>query len=121
MRKATNSKLSGIPTHMTDVIAERRLTLVEDGKRRRVLVRIGAPARDVPVAGGRDWRCPFRITGHSQQLQAVGVDSMQALTFALQIVEILLSSREGTGQLEWLGQTELGFPKIRHRQLKRST
>lgn len=116
----TPMELERIPTHMTDVIAERRLTLVENGKRWRILVRIGTPVRDVPVAGGMDWRCPFRITGYRQVPPAIGVDSMQALTFALQLVEVLLSTRQGGGQLEWLEQSELGFPKIRHRKPKRS-
>ncbi len=115
MPRVKAEQMDDIPTHFTDVIAERRLTLVEKGSRKRVLVRIGAPVRDVPVAGGLDWRCPIRITGHRQDLCGLGVDSMQALIHALQMVQITLSSRSESGTLEWLGMQDVGLEAIRTR------
>jgi hypothetical protein len=80
-------------------------------------VRIGKPVRDVPTAGGLDWRCPISITKshRSRQLRGIGVDSLQALIHALKIVEIELRARERhrKGRFEWLGESWHGVPEIR--------
>ena len=80
-------------------------------------MRIGKPVRDVPTAGGLDWRCPISITKsqRNRQLRGIGVDSLQALIHALKIVEIELRARERDrkGRFEWLGESWHGVPEIR--------
>jgi hypothetical protein len=63
------------------VIAERRLAV--RGTRKVVRVTIGAPR---PERDGVTWACPFRITGAgvSRLEHGYGMDSMQALTTALE-------------------------------------
>jgi hypothetical protein len=69
------------------VIAERHLTAQDSGK--KVRVTIGAPR---PVTGGADWECPFRIhgAGLSRVEFGYGIDSMQALSDALQGIRVRL-------------------------------
>ena len=72
--------------------------------------------RDVPTAGGLDWRCPISITGlpKSRRPQGFGVDSLQALIDALKLVEIEIGARarNGGGRFEWLGESWHGLPEI---------
>ncbi len=85
-----------------EVILTRELE--HDGK--KVLVRVGRP---VPVADGEtDCYVPFRINGlgDDQVYMAGGVDSIQAMLFALAMIGDLLKSEQG---LTFLGM-EPGFP-----------
>jgi hypothetical protein len=107
--------LRPIPTTSTRLIAQRTLTFVTKGRRQRVRIRIGQPVRDVPTAGGLDWRCPVSITGSSRRpLRGIGVDSLQAVVNALKLVEVELIARERDrkGRFEWLGEAWHGMPAI---------
>jgi len=68
------------------VIADRRL-VAPDGRAVRVVV--GVPRRH---RNGVDWACPFRIhgAGVSRVERGYGVDSMQALTTALEGIRVVL-------------------------------
>ena len=77
------------------VIAERRL--VSRGNARvRVRVSLGQPR---PSKG--DWECPFDIRGQGVSILefGYGVDSMQALTTAVEGIRVLLN--ENFGSLVW--------------------
>ena len=110
-------QLPPIPRSSTRLIAQRTLIFVGKRRRERVQVRIGKPVRDVPTAGGLDWRCPISITKshRSRQLRGIGVDSLQALIHALKTVEMELRARERDrkGRFEWLGESWHGVPEIR--------
>lgn len=105
-----------IPTISTRLIAQRNLVFATKTRRRRIQVRIGEPVRDVPTAGGLDWRCPVSITGSPKQrrLRGLGVDSLQALIDALKLIEIELHTRERKekGRFVWLGESWRGVPAI---------
>jgi len=97
------------------MIARRTLMFATKRKRQRVQIRIGRPVRDVPTAGGLDWRCPISITGLTKgPRQGLGVDSLQALIHALKLVEIELGARarDADGRFEWLGAPWHGLPEI---------
>ena len=98
------------------MIASRTLMFVTRRQPQRVHIRIGQPVRDVPTAGGLDWRCPFSITGLPERSrpQGIGVDSLQALIDALKFVEreIGARARDRGGRFEWLGQPWHGLPEI---------
>lgn len=69
------------------ILAERRL--VDQASGAVVRVSLGAPR---PGRDGADWECPFRIRGAgvSRLEFGYGVDSMQALTVALDGIRALL-------------------------------
>jgi hypothetical protein len=69
------------------IIAERRLAEQVSGT--VVRVSLGAPR---PVTDGADWECPFRIhgSGISRVEFGYGIDSMQALSDALQGIRVRL-------------------------------
>src|SRR4051812_27954359 len=70
-----------------EVIAERVLEFTEAGAEHasRILVRLGKPESD-----GADWRTPYEIHGPGEgqvrQRHAMGIDSMQSLFLALQVI-----------------------------------
>ena len=82
-------------SHFGPVIAERRL-VSRGNARTRVRVSLGQPR---PSRG--DWECPFRIQGLNVSILEFGngVDSMQALTTALEGIRVLLD--EKFGSLVW--------------------
>ena len=97
---------------LTDIgveIAKRDLT-VSSGK--PVTVFIGKPQRFPD--GNDDYFCPFKIVGISNDSirYAGGVDAIQALSLALQMIgSILYTSQEAkNGNLSWNGVADLGFP-----------
>jgi hypothetical protein len=102
------------------VVAERRLELHRNRRSRPVTVRLRRPQRD-PLPGG-DWMCLVEIAGipgRRPLLRAsYGVDEMQALVLAFQLVRLELRLLQDDGfQLEWLGgQDDLGFPRIAERE-----
>jgi uncharacterized protein DUF6968 len=103
--------------HTRAIIAERRLDLRRNGKSRPITVRIGRPQRD-PLPGG-DWMCPVEIAGiprrHSIVRASYGVDEVQALLLAFQLIrlELLLLQDDGLA-LTWLEPDgeDLGFPCV---------
>ena len=95
---------------MTKVIAERHIeSTLSDGRSETLIVQVGQPARD-PNSGG-DWYCPLRIKGTTKErLHACfGIDKLQALQFALGLLELEVRVFAGKGQLSWLGQKRLGL------------
>ena len=96
------------------ILAERQLA--EQGSGKVVRVSIGAPR---PGTGGADWECPFRIhgAGISRVEFGYGVDSMQALTTALDGIRALLDEaglalgwKVGAGR-DAIWQGETGFAR----------
>ncbi len=92
------------------IIAKREL-LLADGK--RVFVLIGRPEK---FPDSDDYYCPFQITGiGNEKIKCVGgIDSIQALLLALNMVGIDLYTSSGAkaGYLRWVAgeKGELGFP-----------
>jgi hypothetical protein len=70
-------------------------------------VSLGQPRPDKKPGG--DWECPFRISGSGVSIVefGYGVDSMQALTTALDGIRALLD--ENFGSLEW--EENAGFQR----------
>jgi len=96
---------------MTIVIAERRLTAVRPAaKPVLVTVQVGCPARAASPAEG-DWYCSIRIKGfgRTRTQSFFGVDQLQALQFALGILEREVQAFVGNAQITWLGQSDLGL------------
>jgi len=96
---------------ISDVIAERKLSLVlEDGSSRTIVVKIGKPLR---VPGPDVYRCHFQFVGfdHDKIPYAEGDDSMQAIILALtKIASHLYTSVEFKSmRLTSMGERNLGF------------
>jgi hypothetical protein len=99
---------------MGTILAERVLGEQDSGK--VVRVSLGAPR---PGTGGAEWECPFRIhgAGVSRLAFGYGIDSMQALTTALDGIRALLEEsglavgwKIGAGRQDiWAGET--GFAR----------
>src|SRR6266446_7886117 len=101
------------------IVAERRLELQKrtDGRARPVMVRLHRPQRD-PLPGD-DWMCLVEIHGlpgrRPLMRAAHGVDEMQALLLAFQLMRLELRLLQDDGfALTWLGSggNDLGFPRI---------
>ena len=98
-------------TEPSQVIATREF---EAGAGRTIVVELYAPEPD-PEPNG-DFRCGHRISGsgwgEGKVRYTFGVDSMQALFLALQMIGALLYTSEEAkaGHLTWLGGTNLGLP-----------
>ena len=104
-----------MPRHYSTTIVERDYVARQGSAELALKLEVGQPVRDVPVAGGTDWRCPVRITFGQEVLEAsaVGVDSMQALRIGLELARIRLKSftkREGI-ELMHLDQA-VNFEKV---------
>ncbi len=80
-------------------------------------IRIGQPVRDVPTAGGTDWRCPVSISGIpiTRPLRGFGVGSLPALIGALKVVDLEIKAFERglPGKFEWFGMACHGAPSVR--------
>lgn len=92
------------------IVAERVLTLSENGRELPVPIRIHAPEKaDV------DWICRFEIgwpEGTAERWGA-GVDAVQSLLIAMQMIgaEIYASRHHESGNLSWLApRGGYGFP-----------
>jgi len=83
------------------IIASRTLREADGA---RVTVQFGRPRRS-----DKDWLCPFRIVGLSNDVvhRAYGVDSLQALQLAIDAARAMV--RSCGRPLDWLGQSDLGF------------
>ncbi len=92
-----------------EVIATRELDIADS--RAKVIVGIGAPKK---FPDSSDYYCPYEIRGlgNDKIRYAGGIDGIQALLLALQMVGAeLYTSEEGkAGTLIWVGQHDLGFP-----------
>jgi hypothetical protein len=96
-----------------DVIAERVLERRTSRGSRLMAVRIARPEEDSPDA--TIWSCRVEFLGYPRRYRllrhAKGVDQVQALMGAFQIINNELSVlREAGEQLSWLGDSDLGFP-----------
>lgn len=88
MGKLSKIHLISIPNGFTSVIATREFDFIQNGISSKLVVEIGTPIQDVETVAGLDWRCPVRFTKDTsvQERRACGVDSVQALQLALQLV-----------------------------------
>lgn len=96
-----------------DIIAERQLWSTDPaGTRTMVRVLLGKP---MPFPESTDFYCPYQITGVGEEKirYAGGVDSMQAIQLAFQVIEGDLSGTIGdTFRLTWEAgenDADLGF------------
>ena len=101
---------------MTAVIAERKIDVIlPEGKAGKLTIQIGRPGRD-PNPNG-DWYCPVCIRGMSKERvrSFFGIDPLQALQFALGLLDLEVRAFAGPYQLSWLEHADLGlkpwFPK----------
>lgn len=94
---------------MTEVIAQRELTLTTPQGKSSVVMSIGRPA--LMKDGVGDWYCPYQVAGLDRDIQlfGVGVDSFQALAMAIAMLrdDAELFSREGN--LRWLDEADPFF------------
>jgi hypothetical protein len=90
------------------VIAERRL-VSHDHKGKRVRVSLGKPRWNK-----REWECPFRIRGPgvSEVEFGYGVDSMQALTTAVEGIRFVLDKKFGSLAWEGVFADDSGFERL---------
>ena len=93
------------------IIARRLLTLREKNKDIPVAIEIRAPERRSDI----EWRCHFTIDwpGEKAERWGTGVDAVQSLLFALQMVgvELYTSESHKRGRLFWeTPGTGYGFP-----------
>ena len=98
-----------------EAIAERQLLFTAaDGSTRDVLVQIGRPVKDPEDTGNA--LCPFRVLGFEEPdtFVAGGVDSVQALILALEVLTDYLAAKARTrgGSISFLGSSHLGFPPL---------
>ena len=86
---------------MTEVIASRDYVIERDSARIPLRGEVGKPA---PCPDGRDWYCPFTITGagQSRTSSAVGIDSVQALLLAFSALHATLEYRAKGGNLTFV-------------------
>ena len=83
------------------IVAERRLELRKNGRARPVTVRLHRPQRD-PLPGG-DWMCVVEIQGipgrRPLMRASYGVDQMQALLLAFELMRLELRLLQGAQRL----------------------
>ncbi len=96
------------------MIGVRTLTLSTPSGDRDIRVSV-----DAPVGSGRDWSCVYEIAWPSgaRRKQAHGVDALQALCLALQLVgtDLYSSNEHGEGRLRWEKAGDgYGFPVPRN-------
>jgi hypothetical protein len=99
---------------VVEPMADLRLHFVRRGEKRKspLHVTVGVPKPD-----GEDWYCPMRIKGlDNMERRIFGVDSWQALSLALRLVEAMLQQevREG-GQLFYMGE-KTSISKLFHKR-----
>ena len=92
------------------IIATRDLVLRDQARAINILVRIYAPEK-----AKVDWICRFDIRWPEGKIErwGTGVDAVQSLLFALQMIgaELYASSEHKSGRLEWLEPDRgYGFP-----------
>ncbi len=88
------------------IVAERVFEFWEAGAERPSTVRVlvGRPKQE---ATGPDWAAPYEIHGPGPEevrcYYAMGIDAMQALILALQILPVWLEELPSLGRLSWIG------------------
>ena len=100
-----------IETEFGEVVAKRELNYNTTDGEQILIVKLGKPRPDSKLGG--DWECPIQI-GDKIKL-AIGVDSYQALSMALQLISIELRYLKDNQKLDLncLGMDDLGFEPIR--------
>ena len=92
------------------IIAKRVLTLRNEAGERAVPIRIYAPEEE----NGGHWVCRYEIEwpDHTVKRFGVGIDAVQALVLALQIIgaELYTSPAHEAGRLSWAEGSGYGFP-----------
>ena len=97
------------------IIARRLLTLREENKEIPVAIEIRAPERCSNI----EWRCYFTIDwpGERAERWGTGIDAVQSLLFAMQMIgaELYASESHKQGRLFWeTPGTGYGFPVTRN-------
>jgi hypothetical protein len=97
------------PNNGNDVIATRRLMLLDDPSH-EIVVLMGRPMKTIGV---EEYSCSVQITGlGDQRLSRIyGVDSFQAIQLTLRFIGSRLSAlnAEAGGRLRWEGDEGGGF------------
>lgn len=96
------------------IISTRELKLITKGRELKIMVRLFAPKRDRTA-----WSCRYEIDWPDglRAVEARGVDSMQALILALQMIgaELYTSNFHKSGELAWTEPSRgYGFPITRN-------
>lgn len=95
-----------------EIVAERCIEVTDaSGASREARIQISKPVED--RRSGGDYLCPFRIVGLGDGAvrRAYGVDSVQAMMLAFQMIGAELALYRETGiTLSWLSDEDLGFP-----------
>ncbi|MDC0746062.1 DUF6968 family protein [Polyangium mundeleinium] len=100
------------------MMAERKLTFIENGTRRRrvVRVRLGVPRRDEK---GPDWLVEYEIIGpgpdHVIRRHTKGIDAIQTLVMALNVIipaQLENLADLAGGRLLFIKSADLGFVHI---------
>lgn len=99
------------PESVGDVIAERNFVLTKSsGRRARLRVRFGRPVKGKGTFQRDPWWCPIEVKGAGLDSfrSVAGIDSLQALILALELVtRVLPTEAERAGfRIEWLGDSE---------------
>ena len=88
------------------IVAERVFEFWKAGAERPSTVRV-LVGRPVQEATGPDWAAPYEIHGPGPDevrcYYAMGIDAMQALILALQILPVWLEELPSLGRLSWIG------------------
>ncbi len=73
---------------MADIVAEREIFVIfPKGEKKKLNISLGKPYQ----TGANDWACPVLLEGMYKNLQDVhGIDSWQALTLAMSLIQQLL-------------------------------
>lgn len=104
------NKIKRIP--LGNIIAERVLNAKKGSRSYVATIRIGQPVKS---ADAPDYRCPYQIAGIGDDVirSASGVDSMQALWLAIQLLPVELRFRYKEFSFTWLGHRDLGFRRLK--------
>lgn len=91
--------LPQVPSTFTSAIGSRQFQACCEGVTSSLLVEVGQPVQDAPTVGGLDWRCPVRFTrGESIFVRsACGIDSLQALQMAFEVIRAELRRLAAAG------------------------
>ena len=92
---------------MQDVVADRTLEVSNGGILGTATVRLGRPRQ----SGDDEWACPVQILGldDDEVRDVYGVDSLQALVLALQMVRARVTTQPSGVQVTWMGMDDLGL------------
>jgi len=103
-----------MPAAPFDRIATRTLAFTNsDGSQGFVYIDFAAPAIAI-LDGGAMWSCQFRTRGFVNDLNktAYGADGVQALTLAMSMAAVMLTSSPAAKVSDWSAHPNFGFPTI---------